>query len=139
MLKTLLLYLPALHNRKYFHCLHQPFISVSTISINFHSNTNQIFFVIYHSLESMIWSLGRIIYLLRSREFPFSHLPHRNEKKEIYFIITRNMYDNRHHERLTKSIQKREKIMYSLLLKLTSIGFILLWLSYIYFFYSFHY
>jgi hypothetical protein len=43
------------------------------------------------------------------------------------------MYDNRHHERLTKSRQKREKIMYSLLLKLTSIGFILLSLSYIFF------
>lgn len=63
------------------------------------------------------------------------HRIRRCRKINIYFI-ERNMcmYDNRHHERLRWG---RKKIMYSLLLKLTSIGFILLSLSYIS--HSFHY
>ena len=56
------------------------------------------------------------------------------KKREIFILLRKNMYDNRHHGcrrySLLVSERVRERIMYSLLLKLTSIAFILLSLSY---------
>lgn len=54
------------------------------------------------------------------------------KKREIFILLRKNMYDNRHHGCRRYSVGEwvRERIMYSLLLKLTSIAFILLSLSY---------